>query len=302
MASIVRKLDAVRGSRLRGRLEETGFTIKDGASAPDHAHWAASGPGVTVVHYRSGKLVVQGKTAEDFVASWFDELGILDGPQKGSPDAVTEPIVGVDESGKGDYFGPLVIAAMLVRPEDAPVLVALGARDSKEVGDSEALEIARQIADAWPEQHAVVSIGPERYNELHAQFGRNLNRLLAWGHATAVADVLAKNACGRVISDQFGDERLVRDALAKKGIDVRLEQRPRAESHPAVAAASILARARFLRDLRRLGDAHGTKLHKGAGSPVDAIARSIYREHGLEGLAKVAKVHFKTTEKARAGS
>jgi ribonuclease HIII len=295
MASVVRKIDVARGSRLRDRLEQDGYSFR----TDPHAHWFASGPGVTVIHYRSGKLLVQGKHAEDFLATHFDELGLLDGPPAGSQDEVTEPIIGSDESGKGDYFGPLVIAAMLVRPEDAPVLRTLGARDSKEVGDAEALEIARQIADAWPDAHAVVSIGPAKYNELHAKFGGNLNRLLAWGHATAVGDVLAKIPCGRVISDQFGDERLVRDALVRKGIDVRLEQRPRAESHPAVAAASILARARFLRDLRRLGDEFGHKLPKGAGTPVDVAARAIFRERGMEGLAQVAKVHFRTTLKAK---
>jgi len=295
MPSIVRKLDVARGSRLRGRLEESGFRLKDA----DHAHWAATGPGVSVVHYRSGKLLVQGKGAEDFCATWFDELGILDGAPAGSPDAVDEPIIGVDESGKGDYFGPLVIAAMLGRPEDAPVLAELGARDSKSVGDAEALSMDQQIRDAWPDRWAVVSIGPERYNELHEQFRRNLNPLLAWGHATAVEEVLAKNECGRVLADQFGDERLVRDALVRKGIEVRLEQRHRAESHPAVAAASILARARFLRDLRRLGDVAGQRLPKGAGSPVDSVARELFRDGGLEALRKVAKVHFRTTEKAR---
>src|SRR6185436_14511632 len=112
----------------------------------------------------------------------------------------------------------------------------------------------------------VVAIGPQKYNELHKSFGTNgLNRLLAWGHAEAVKGVLAKTPCGRVISDKFGNERLIADALKKKGIDVKLEQRVRAESHPAVAAASILARARFLVELRRLGEGIGEKLHKGAG-------------------------------------
>lgn len=297
MGSIVRKIDAARGSRIRARLEEDGWSV----GPAEHAHWSARRDGTTVVHYRSGKLLVQGKHAEDFVATWFDELGILEGPPAGSEDEVTEPIIGVDESGKGDYFGPLVVAAMLVRPEDAAVLRTLGARDSKEVGDTEALDVAKQIHDAWPEQCAVVAIGPERYNEMHAEFGGNLNRLLAWGHATAVETVLRARPCKRVLSDQFGNPKLVRDALLRKGIDVKLEQRPRAESHPAVAAASLLARARFLRELRRLGESEGVKLPKGAGTPVDQAAREIYRTRGMEGLARVAKVHFRTTEKARRG-
>ncbi|MCE9638324.1 MAG: ribonuclease HIII [Planctomycetes bacterium] len=298
MGSIVRKIDAGRGARVRAGLEAEGWEIRP----QEHAHWAASGPGITVVHYKSGKFLVQGKHADDFMATWFEELGLLDdGASPGAPsaDTVTEPIIGVDESGKGDYFGPLVIAGFLVRPEDVPVLRLLGARDSKEVGDAEALRVAEEIEDAWPGHSAVVAIGPARYNEMHREFGGNLNRLLAWGHATVVEKILEHIPCGRMISDQFGDPRLVKDALTRKKIEIRLEQRPRAESHPAVAAASILARAKFLRELRRLGDVAGVKLPKGAGTPVDAAARAIFRERGIEGLEPVAKMHFRTTLKAR---
>lgn len=298
MGSIVRKISAARGALVRAGLEREGWTIRD----QEHAHWAASGGGLTVVHYKSGKFLVQGKHAEDFMATWFEELGLLEGdaePGAAQHDAVTEPIIGVDESGKGDYFGPLVIAGFLVRPEDVPILREIGARDSKEVGDAEALDVAQQIEDAWPGHSAVVAIGPARYNEMHREFGGNLNRLLAWGHATVAEQILRHVPCGRMISDQFGDPRLVRDALARKKVEIRLEQRPRAESHPAVAAASILARARFLKELRRLGDVAGVKLPKGAGAPVDAVARAIFRERGLAGLEPVAKLHFRTTEKAK---
>jgi ribonuclease HIII len=295
MGTLVRKIGAAEGRGLRDRLERDGFRLRE----EQHAHYAATGPGVTVVHYRSGKLVVQGKGAEDFAATYLGLGGDAGDESSRGADGVTEPIIGTDESGKGDYFGPLVVAAMLVRPEDAAVLREIGVRDSKEVGDAEALALAAQIEDAWPGKSAVVCVGPRRYNELHAQFGGNLNRLLAWGHAQAVEDVLRTTPCGRVLADQFGNERLVRDALAKKKIEVALEQRPRAESHPAVAAASILARARFLRELRRLGDEFGVRLPKGAGSPVDAVARRIFAERGLEGLAQVAKMHFRTTQKAR---
>lgn len=295
MGSIVRKITAREGALLQERLTCDGFRMRDA----EHAHFAASGPGVTVVHYRSGKLLVQGKGAEDFGSTYLGLAAEGDAEELRGKDGVTEPIIGTDESGKGDYFGPLVVAAMLVRPEDAAILRELGVRDSKDVRDAEALRLAEEIEAAWPGRSAIVCVGPRRYNELHAQFGGNLNRLLAWGHAQAVEDVLKTTPCGRVIADQFGNERLVSDALAKKGIRVELEQRPRAESHPAVAAASILARARFLRELRRLGREFGTVLPKGAGSPVDAVARAIFRERGLEGLSEVAKMHFRTTEKAR---
>ena len=206
-------------------------------------------------------------------------------------------MIGTDESGKGDYFGPLVVAAVLVRPEDVPVLETLGVRDSKSVGDAEALRVADEITTGYGDRVAVVSIPPARYNELRESFGNNLNRLLAWAHARAIEDVLQRHPCGHALSDKFGAERLIRDALLEKGRGLRLDQRVRAESHPAVAAASIVARARFLRDLARLGRECGVKLPKGAGPPVDAAARRLHQAGGIDALRPVAKLHFRTTEK-----
>jgi ribonuclease HIII len=292
----LRKVNDATGRRVRDALERDGYKFRD----LQYARWSATGPGITVTLYENGKLLWQGKHADDFAITYLDEVDeVFAQKHVAAEDVVDEPIIGTDESGKGDYFGPLVVAAMLVKPEDVPVLTTLGVRDSKTVGDAAALEMARTLLDAYPTRIAVVSIGPARYNELHREFGGNLNRLLAWGHATVVAEVLAKEPCGRVLSDKFGNERLIADALKKKKIDVRLDQRVRAESHPAVAAASILARARFLVDLRRLGEEVGEKLHKGAGSPVDAIARALWVKGGLPLLGRVAKVHFKTTEKTR---
>jgi ribonuclease HIII len=294
----VRKLDAAAGARLRGRLEADGWKFRD---PPPYARWFAEGPGANAVFYDKGSLVVQGKHAQDFAITYLDEVDdVFAQTNVAAHDRVTEPIIGTDESGKGDYFGPLVIAGMLVTPAEVPILAQLGARDSKIVGDREAMETARTLLDAYPKRIAVVSIGPEKYNELHKKFGGNLNNLLAWGHATVVEEILGHGSgCVRVISDKFGNERLIADALKKKDIQVKLEQRVRAESHPAVAAASILARARFLVELRRLGEKEGVKLHKGAGAPVDAIARELWRKGGLELLGRVAKLHFKTTEKTR---
>jgi ribonuclease HIII len=296
MSPPVRRLDLAAGRRLRDALERDGWKF----SQPAYTQWQAKGPGASATLYENGKLLVQGKQADDFAITYLDEVDdVFTQANVAEHDRVTEPIIGTDESGKGDYFGPLVVAAVLVEPKDVPVLATLGVRDSKTVGDAAAIEMARTLIDGYPGRVAAVVIGPKRYNELHGQFGGNLNKLLAWGHAAAVGEILANHACARVLSDKFGDERLIRDALAKRDIDVRLEQRVRAESHPAVAAASIVARARFLVELRRLGEKHAVKLPKGAGSPVDAVARDLWKRGGLPLLGEVAKVHFKTTEKTR---
>ncbi|MGQ0812158.1 MAG: ribonuclease HIII [Nitrospiraceae bacterium] len=209
------------------------------------------------------------------------------------PAAHSSERIGIDESGKGDYFGPLVIAAVFVNTTTEGELRLMQVRDSKKISDGRILELAPDIRQICP--HAVVAIGPERYNELYLKI-KNLNRLLAWGHARALENLLQHVSCEVAISDQFGDERLILNALQGKGKGIRLEQRPKAESDLAVAAASILARAEFLIRLRRLSDEVGTTLPKGASSTVELAARMVIKKHGQERLGSVAKLHFKTTQ------
>lgn len=201
--------------------------------------------------------------------------------------------IGVDESGKGDFFGPLVIAACYVGPEHLAELE--GVRDSKKLTDPMALRLSDRIRAVCP--HAVVAIGPAKYNELYANF-RNLNRMLAWGHARAIENVLEKQPCSLVISDQFADPSGLKRALFEKGKAVELQSMVRAEADTAVAAASILARAEFLRRLKRLGEEIGSELPKGAGPPVKEAAVRLVRKLGAEALKHVAKTHFKTYQEA----
>lgn len=201
--------------------------------------------------------------------------------------------IGIDESGKGDYFGPLVIAAVHVTPELEPDLRLMNVRDSKRISDGRILEMAPDIKLVC--RHSIVAIGPERYNELYKKI-RNLNRLLAWGHARALENLLEQVPCDLAIADQFGDERFVLNALQEKGKRIRLIQRTKAESDLAVAAASILARAEFLLRLKRLSDDIGLALPKGASPQVELAGRMIVKKHGQERLATVAKLHFKTTQ------
>ncbi|MDH4186582.1 MAG: ribonuclease HIII [Nitrospira sp.] len=200
--------------------------------------------------------------------------------------------IGIDESGKGDYFGPLVIAAVFVDATTQSELTLMNVRDSKKISDDRILEMAPDIRMICP--NSMVTIGPQRYNELYAKI-RNLNHLLAWGHAKALETLLEKVSCGRAIADQFGNERLIQNALQEKGRTIILEQRHKAESDLAVAAASILARAEFLLRLKRLSEEIGTTLPKGASSAVELAGRMIVKKHGEARLGSVAKLHFKTT-------
>jgi ribonuclease HIII len=207
--------------------------------------------------------------------------------------------IGIDESGKGDYFGPLVIAAVFVDARTQGELKLMEVRDSKKISDGRVLELAPDIRSICP--HSIIAIGPKKYNELYIKI-KNLNRLLAWGHAKALENLLERGVtCERAISDQFGDERLILKALQEKGRRIVLEQRTKAESDLAVAAASVLARAEFLVRLKRLSDEVGTTLPKGASPAVELAAKMIIKKHGRERLDSVAKLHFKTTQAVLAG-
>jgi len=201
--------------------------------------------------------------------------------------------IGIDESGKGDYFGPLVIAGVLVTPADEPDLRLMQVRDSKRISDGRILDMAPDIRQVC--RHSIVAIGPQRYNELYAKI-RNLNRMLAWGHARALENLLEHSDCALAISDQFGDERFILNALLAKGKKIQLIQLPRAEEDLAVAAASILARAEFLLRLRRLSEETGLALPKGASQAVETAARAVVRKLGRDRLEGVAKLHFRTTQ------
>ncbi|HTN43246.1 MAG TPA: ribonuclease HIII [Nitrospiria bacterium] len=199
----------------------------------------------------------------------------------------------MDESGKGDYFGPLVVAGVQVDPELSARLVAWGVKDSKRLTDKRVLELEPRIREAC--RHAVVAIGPERYNILYEKM-RNLNKLLAWAHARTLENLLSETESPRAIADQFGDERFIKNALMEKGRQIVLEQRPRAEEDPAVAAASIVARAEFLKRLKQLSEEHGMDLPKGASDQVRAAAVTLVKRTSAEVLKKVAKWHFRTTQ------
>jgi ribonuclease HIII len=201
--------------------------------------------------------------------------------------------IGMDESGKGDYFGPLVIAAVYVDEKTETQLVALGVRDSKRLQDNRILNLTEEIKGLC--QYDVVPISPKAYHKLYSEIG-NLNRLLAWGHARALENVLKQVSCDLAVADQFGDANFLRNALLSEGRKITLEQRPRAEEDIAVAAASILARAEFVRRIELLSRQLGRTLPKGSSDPsIVTIGREIFTKGGVQSLSEVAKMHFKTT-------
>jgi ribonuclease HIII len=205
------------------------------------------------------------------------------------------PHIGTDEAGKGDYFGPLVVAAAYADEVALTRLPQAGVKDSKRISSLPRLrELEKAVKQICPAFEVVV-ISPPRYNELVAEMG-NLNLLLAWAHARAIENVLGRVECGLAVTDQFGDESYLRESLMKRGRTIELQQRVKAEDDSAVAAASILARAAFVRALDRLAEEVGTALPRGA-THVVPVARQLHQRGGEGLLRRLAKLHFKTTKR-----
>jgi ribonuclease HIII len=280
-------------------LTARGFEFKE----VPYAHFGASTRDVSVAAYQSGKLVVQGKGTQEFVEFYLEpellkeaKLGyehILD------PEMLM-PRIGVDESGKGDFFGPLVVAGVFVGGDTVLQLRDAGVKDSKQISsDKRIAELAKTIRKTAGVVTTAVPIGNEAYNRLHAKMA-NVNSILGWGHARVIENLLAIPAvkdCKRAISDQFGNKRIVQQALMERGKKIELIQRHKAESDIAVAAASIIARDEFVARLHALSKKFGVELPKGASAAVEKAGRVLVEKHGAEILGKVAKLHFRTAQK-----
>lgn len=295
MTSYTHPLTPDQATKLRALLQDLGFEF---AERPYTLFFAQKNKLSVAVYEKGPKLLLQGKGIEEFVQFEL-EPKILEQAKLGyeevhSPE-MFEPHFGIDESGKGDFFGPLVIAGVYVDREIARRFLEAGVQDSKRIGSDRRIrdlaEIIRQTPGAIGD---MVVIGPERYNDLYEKFA-NLNSLLGWGHARVIENLLARRPdCPRALSDKFADPRVIEKALLKHGQTIHLEQRTKAESDLAVAAASILAREGFINWLQRRGTAMGVKLGRGVSGEVKEAAKKLVETGGPAQLRKVAKVHFRT--------
>jgi ribonuclease HIII len=266
MNSYTHALTHEQVKKLRGLLEESGFEF----APKDWTIFFAQKNKLSVAVYEKGpKVLVQGRGVEEFIQFELEPkvLGVAKlGYEEVHLPEMFEPHFGVDESGKGDFFGPLVISGVYVDRVIARNLLDAGVVDSKRISSDARIralaDIIRKTSQGLVE---IVLIGPAKYNELYEKFG-NLNLLLGWGHARVIENLLArKPGCPRSLSDQFANARVIKESLMRHGRNIVLEQRPRAESDIAVAAASIIETARKLVELK-----------------------------GPEALREVAKVHFRT--------
>lgn len=295
MTSYTHPLTTDQATKLRGLLKDLGFEFGE---RPYTLFFAQKNKLSVAVYEKGPKILLQGKGIEEFVQFEL-EPKILEEAKLGyeeihSPE-MFEPHFGIDESGKGDFFGPLVIAGVYVDREVARKFLDAGIQDSKRIGsDKRIRDLAKVIRTTPGAIGDAVTIGPERYNDLYEKFG-NLNSLLGWGHARVIENLLERKPdCTRALSDKFADASVIEKALLKHGQKIRLEQRTKAESDLAVAAASILAREAFIDWLERHGKSAGVKLGRGVSAEVKEAAKKVVAAGGAEALRKVAKLHFRT--------
>lgn len=279
---------------LKEYLDNRGWEIK---TSDPNAFWNAAQDKLRITAYRSGKIMIQGKGVEDFIIFVLEPeiLKELVYTKETAGEGTFSPHAGIDESGKGDFFGPLVVAAAFVDSHAVSQLEKAGVKDSKLIkSDRKIALIASEIHRIIPNQYVTVTIGPEAYNRFYDKIG-NLNKLLAWGHARALENLLEKvPECKAAIADKFGNEHLITKALMEKGKNIELTQKTKAEQDIAVATASILARNGFVQRLAKMEIELGMRLPKGAGEPVDKAAIEIAKKFGMEKFKSIAKIHFKT--------
>ncbi|MBI5381953.1 MAG: ribonuclease HIII [Opitutae bacterium] len=288
------KLDDAQMQRLGALLAARGWQPFE----VQYTRFAYKRPDCNVSAYTSGKLVVAGKGTEEFVTMTL-EPEITGAPKLGYDEVLHpdwyEPHAGLDESGKGDFFGPVIAATVIADKPAIEAFIKAGVRDSKKIAESQIIKLDELIRGTMGATVKTCFCGMPKYNELMARPGANLNRLLAWQHATACAQALTEHWVPRGLLDQFTEQPLTQRELAKKGVkNFELAMRTKAEEDPVVAAASVVARAEFVRQMHALSKQFGDKLQKGAGPLVKEQANAIIAKFGARALGNFAKLHFRT--------
>ena len=288
------KLDDGQMRRVQAHCEERGWEGFEVA----YARFAYKGSRVNVTGYTSGKLVVAGKETENFVVN-FLEPEVLGKAVLGYEDVVHpdwyESHAGLDESGKGDFFGPVITACVIADRPAIEAWIKAGVKDSKKIADAQIMKLDALIRNTCGAVVEVFTWRMERYNELMGRKGANLNRLLAWQHASGLVRALENKRVPWGLLDQFSEKPLTQAELKKKGVtDFDLRMRTKAEEDPVVAAASVCARAEFVRAIRTLSDEAGLPLQKGASAAVKRQAHDLIARHGVAALRRFVKLHFRT--------
>ncbi|MBQ7450098.1 ribonuclease HIII [bacterium] len=292
MNTFTYKLNSESLDKIKKFFESEGCSF----STQQYAHFKAISPNYNITFYNSCKIVIQGKEISEIVRKFCQAMNINFNIEENSDEEIKEDCyIGVDESGKGDFFGPLVIAGVAVNPQLKKLFFELGIKDSKQLSDEKILKLSKEIQknSKW----SVVVINPQKYNELYGKF-KNLNKLLAWGHARTIENVLEKEpTCTLALSDKFAkDDKVIENALMVKGRQIKMVQKTKGEDDIAVAAASVIARAEFVSRVKSMSLSYKIDFPKGASDKVIQTGKEFIEKYGKQRLNEVAKLHFKTTQ------
>ncbi len=273
---------------LKNILEKDGFDFV----SVDHAFWQARRGKVYITFYRSGKVMIQGDAAGEYAQKYLFDLKSNQKQFGLESLRNVESWIGTDESGKGDFFGPLVTAALYVDKKSEHQLWLMGVQDSKKMSPEKIINGAELIKKKF--SYEIFTLLPEQYNFLYDQY-KNLNKVLAFTHVQAIRKLVEKTKCRIVLSDKFGNETLMQNEVGET-LDIRLIQEHRAEANLAVAGASILARANFVENLAAMSKKYRLAFPPGASAQVVEAAKKFIQQYGRDELKNVAKLHFKTVK------
>ena len=283
-------------NELRGILEQENYEFKN----KDYAIFSAKKDRLNITVYEKGpKVLIQGKETKNFIQFTLEPkiLGFAKlGYEEELYPEMFEPHFGIDESGKGDFFGPLVIAGAYTNKALTRSLIDVGVTDSKKVSDKKIQKLSHIIKNSPGIEYDIIVISPSKYNEIYKSIG-NLNKLLAWGHSKCIENLCTKKPdCQRALSDQFAKSSVLESSLGKMGKTINLEQRTKAEEDVAVATASILARNHFVEWMDLASKQYNIEIPKGASMKVKEAGDFLVKSHGIGVLSKIAKLHFKTAQ------
>lgn len=299
VTSYVITLDQVQSDALAEWCEARGWQFY----CPQYANYGYKNEGINLVVYQSGKLSIQGKKTQEFVTEILEpeitkkfRLGF---ERIEHPEWFVEH-AGMDESGKGDLFGPLVTACVIANEAAVDFWLKNGLKESKAV-TNDAILFKMEALVRKPQGVVIEAAytGMEKYNELYERF-ENLNELLAWLHAKALTNALQRHPVAYGLLDQFSKAKLVHKYIKDQN-SFKLDQRVRAEEDPVVAAASIIARAEYVRRLKQLSELSGVNLPKGCGTQAKQALQTVIEKCGVESLGKFVKLHFKTVAEVTRG-
>jgi len=260
----------------------------------------------TVTIYRSNKVMIQGKDAYDEYLMWsgilgFEPMSKKDKPKQSKPHENWARLsaIGSDEVGTGDFYGPVVVCACYVDLDDFNKAKSLGVKDSKNIKDDQIKKVAPKLMETF--LHSVLVLDNEKYNGLVDQ-GYNMNKIKAYLHNHAIRKTIARTKQNKVsvIIDQFCTKKQYFDYLDNQPVWRHVQMIEKGESyHPAVAAASIIARYTFIKKMDAINDSLGIMLPYGAGPAVDLIGKRIGMEEGIDIFKKIAKINFKNMNKIK---